>query len=131
MSQSLSTCAKCHIVNGAGKEVGPELSKIGSKLSRQAMFESILYPNAGISHNYESYTVIMNDGNIVTGLLASKTDDMVVIKNGEGVVRNIQQSDIEEMAKSPISLMPADLYKVMTQQQMVDVVEYLTTLKGE
>ena len=123
------TCAKCHIVNGKGKEVGPDLSKIGSKLSRQAMFESILYPNAGISHNYESYIVVLNDGNIVTGLLSSKTDDMVVIKNQEGVVRNIKQSDIDEMSKSPLSLMPTDLYKTMTQQQIVDVVEYLSTLK--
>lgn len=94
------------------------------------MFESILYPNAGISHNYESYIAVLHDGNIVTGLLVSKTDDLVVIKNQEGVVRNIQQSEIEELSKSPISLMPSDLYKTMTQQQMVDVIEYLTTLKN-
>ncbi len=40
------TCAKCHVVNGEGKEVGPNLSEIGKKLSREAIYEAILYPSA-------------------------------------------------------------------------------------
>ncbi|MCH7729107.1 MAG: c-type cytochrome, partial [Planctomycetes bacterium] len=36
-------CAQCHKVNKAGKEVGPDLSEIGGKLSRQALLESIIY----------------------------------------------------------------------------------------
>lgn len=38
------TCNKCHLVRGEGKQIGPDLTEIGSKLSREAMFESILYP---------------------------------------------------------------------------------------
>src|SRR5690606_10972385 len=38
---STGTCAKCHVVNGIGLNIGPELSEIGRKLSKQALFESI------------------------------------------------------------------------------------------
>ena len=123
------TCAKCHLVNKKGTEVGPDLSKIGAKLSRQAMFESIIYPSAGISHNYEMYSVVLADGNVIDGLITSRTDEKVVVKNKEGVVRELSTSDVEEIVKQPVSLMPADLYKLMTQQELVDVVEYMTTLK--
>ncbi|TWT32823.1 PVC-type heme-binding CxxCH protein [Blastopirellula retiformator] len=124
-----ATCAKCHVVNNAGKEVGPNLSEIGSKLSREAMFESILYPSAGISHNYENFAILLENGTAITGLLVSETDEAVTIKNQEGLVRSFSQDEIEEMRKLPTSLMPADLQKLMTVQELVDVVSYLETLK--
>ena len=49
----VGTCAKCHVVSGKGIEVGPNLTEIGTKLTKLAMYESILFPSAGISHNYE------------------------------------------------------------------------------
>ena len=123
------TCANCHIVNKAGKEVGPDLSEIGDKLSRQAMFEAVLFPSAAISHNYESYIVELKSGNFVTGLLVSKTPTEVVIKGADSILRKHPPKDIVEILKQPISLMPADLTKNLTAQDMVDVVEYLNTLK--
>ena len=123
------TCANCHVVGGKGKEVGPDLSQIGSKLSREAMFESIIYPSAGISHNYENYTAILNDGNVVTGLVTSKTDSQIVMKDAEGIQRTIKTEDLEELVKQPISLMANDISKLMTKQELVNVVEYMTTLK--
>ncbi|MFN3161593.1 MAG: PVC-type heme-binding CxxCH protein [Rubinisphaera brasiliensis] len=123
------TCSKCHQVNGLGKEVGPDLSEIGKKLSRQAMYESILYPSAGISHNYEAYTVITADGNILNGLMVSESEDELSIKNAEGIVKTISRDDVDDLVKQKISLMPADLQKVMTTQELIDVVEYMTTLQ--
>jgi putative heme-binding domain-containing protein len=123
------TCAKCHIVGGEGKEVGPNLSEIGGKLSREAMFESILYPSAGISHNYETYSVQLDDGNVVTGILVSETPAEVSIKGIDAIVRTYKRSQIEQMVKQKISLMPADLQKVMTAEELIDVVEYVSTLK--
>ncbi|MBL4883859.1 MAG: c-type cytochrome, partial [Planctomycetaceae bacterium] len=123
------TCAKCHIVNSLGKDVGPDLSEIGKKLSKQALFESILYPSAGVSHNYETYTALTVEGTTHSGLLISQTDDSVSIKNVDGIVKTIATDDLEDLVKQEISLMPADLQKVMTEKELVDVVEYLTTLK--
>lgn len=122
-------CAKCHVVNGQGKEVGPNLSEIGGKLSRQAFFESILYPSAGIAHSYETWSVVLESGNVVTGLKTSETPDSVTIKTADALVRTFPKSEVEELKRMNVSLMPADLQKTMTAQDLVDVVEYLTTLR--
>ncbi len=127
--ETTGTCAKCHVVNGQGKEVGPNLSEIGSKLSREAMFESILYPSAGISHNYETYQLLLDDGNTAQGILISQTPNEVSLKGNDAIVRTYKRSQIEQMEKQNISLMPADLQKVMTADELVDVVEYVSTLK--
>ncbi|MFT5322816.1 MAG: putative membrane-bound dehydrogenase-like protein, partial [Planctomycetaceae bacterium] len=127
--ETTGTCAKCHIVNKKGKDVGPDLSEIGSKLSRTAFFESILFPSAGIAHNYEMYSAVLNDGNVVAGLLISKTDQAVTIRNKEGINRTIPAGDVDQIVKQKISIMPADLQKLLSEQDLVDVVEYLQTLK--
>jgi putative membrane-bound dehydrogenase-like protein len=123
------TCAKCHVVNEQGKEVGPDLSEIGAKLSRESIFESILFPSAGISHNYETYAVATSDGNVLVGVLVSQTPESIGLKTGEAVLVTLQRSQIDEMRKQAISLMPADLQKAMTVQELLDVVEYVQTLK--
>ncbi len=126
---NMGTCFKCHKENGLGREVGPDLSEIGSKLSRQAMFESILYPSAGISHNYETYTLVLDSGTTVSGLKTSETEDTVSIKDSEAIVRTFKKDEVDEMVRKDTSLMPADLQKTMTAQELVDVVEYMQSLK--
>ena len=126
---STGTCVKCHQVNGFGKQVGPDLSEIGKKLSRKAMYDSIIFPSAGISHNYETYVIATTSGNQATGLLVSKTKEAITLKGADAIARTFKMSDVEFMKKQTVSLMPADLAKTMTAKELVNVVEYMLTLK--
>jgi putative membrane-bound dehydrogenase-like protein len=128
---TVGTCAKCHQPNGDGKDVGPDLSAIGDKLARQAMFETILYPSAAISHNFETFVVITDEGLSHSGILVSATDSEVKLKDENGIVRTIPADAIEEQSKSDTSLMPADIQKLLTAQELVDIVEYMSTLKAK
>ena len=127
--RTTGTCANCHVLNGEGKEVGPNLSEIGKKLSREAMLESILYPSAAISHNFESYVVETVGGNRETGLLVSDTPQAVTLKGADGIVRTFKRDDIDRIRKSPVSLMPEDLHKQLTPQDIADLLDFLQTLK--
>ena len=126
---TVGTCAKCHKVKGEGKEVGPDLSEIGSKLGKEALYVSILDPSAGISHNFETHLLLLEDGTSFSGILVSETEQEMSVKTAEAIVRKIPRDEITAMKKQPISLMPADLQKSLTAKNLVDVVEFLTTLK--
>jgi putative heme-binding domain-containing protein len=123
------TCAKCHQINGEHKNVGPDLSEIGKKLAKEALYEAILYPSASIAHNYETWLVETKKGTQAQGLLVSKTAEEITIKDAESIVRTFKTAEVDTITRSPISLMPADLHLLMTTQELVDVVEYLVTLK--
>jgi putative heme-binding domain-containing protein len=124
------TCANCHQVSGQGKQVGPDLTEIGSKLSREALFESILYPSAGISHSYETYVLALTTGNIVSGILVSETPQAVIIRTDDAITRTFARGEIEQMRQQPVSLMPADLQKTMSTDDLADVVAYMETLRA-
>jgi putative heme-binding domain-containing protein len=127
----VGTCAKCHVVQGEGKMVGPDLSGIGAKLSREALYESILAPSAAISHNYEAWTALTKDGRAITGLLVSKTPQQIVIRGADGVDATVAGDDLEELIRQPVSLMPADLASTLSAEELVDVVTWLETLRGQ
>ncbi|HBJ37454.1 MAG TPA: hypothetical protein DDZ51_22405 [Planctomycetaceae bacterium] len=124
-----ATCSNCHIVNQFGKQVGPDLSEIGSKLSSEAMYVSILDPSAGISHNYETYIALLDSGQVLSGVLISQTDDLVILRTAEAIDRTLAANDIVEMKKSEKSTMPEGLHQTVDRQGLVDIVEYMTTLR--
>ena len=123
------TCAKCHKVGQEGKEVGPSLSEIGTKLSKEALFTSLLDPSAGVSHNYETYALVTLDGNIITGIKINETKDEVTLRTAEGIDKTVTQSNVDELIKTGVSLMPADLQRLLSVQELVDIVAYLSALK--
>ena len=122
-----SQCAKCHPINGQGKDVGPDLGQVGTKLARAAIFEAILYPSAAISYNYESYVVLLDNGQKSSGLLVNKNDRELQLRDAEGNLRKFEMARVKSLERQSVSLMPANLHQVMTSQQLVDLVEYLSS----
>lgn len=122
-------CIKCHQVRGEGIDFGPNLSEIGTKLGKDALFESILDPSAGISFGYEAWQIELKNGDEAYGLISSETEDDLTIKAVGGVTTRFKKADIAMRTKQKLSIMPAGLQQNMTAQELVDLVEYLATLK--
>ncbi len=62
-------------------------------------------------------------------MLVSKTDSELILKDTSAIVHTLKVEELEEMKSLSTSLMPDDLQKLLSAQDLVDVVEYLTTLK--
>ena len=124
-----ATCSTCHIINGQGTSFGPELSEIGAKLPKDALYTSILYPSAGISFGYEGWIISTKDGDDLDGMIASETADQLILKRAGGVTTPLKKSDIKDKRQMTLSVMPENLQQQMSTQDLVDLVEYLSTLK--
>jgi putative heme-binding domain-containing protein len=122
-------CLACHTVRGAGGHVGPDLSMIGKKASRQNLFESILFPSKAVANEYLNWIIETKDGLSLTGLIVEETADHVTLRDANGKDTRLGKADIESRTKSPNSLMPNDLLAYMTEDDLVDIVSYLYTLK--
>ncbi len=125
-------CSSCHVGgNGVGTDFGPGLSDIGNKLSKQFLYSNIIYPSAGISFGYEGYTVKTKDGSTYTGYILSRTEDEITLKMMGDIQKDIELSNVESMVAMEKSLMTEGLHKVMSEDDLVDLVTYLETLKIE
>ena len=122
-------CKNCHRVQQAGKQVGPELTAIGKKYDRGQLLESILEPSKRIEPEYVMYLVETRDGRLLTGLLAHKDDNEVVLQDAAGQLTRIPAAQIEQLVPQRQSLMPDLLVRDLTAQQLADLLAYLSSLK--
>ena len=122
-------CSGCHQVNGRGVEFGPRLSEIGAKLGKDALYVAVLDPNAGISFGYETWQIELKNGDEASGLLASETEEDVIIKAGGGISLRYKKSEISRREKLKTSSMPTGLEQAMSTQDLVDLIEFLSSLK--
>jgi putative heme-binding domain-containing protein len=120
-----SQCATCHKVDGQGQEVGPELTTIGKMRSRELLLESLLEPSRRVDPQYQSYLVRTQSGKSLTGLLATRDDKAVVLKDAQGKLQTIEKDDVESIEASRQSIMPAGLLRDLTPQDAADLLEYL------
>jgi putative heme-binding domain-containing protein len=124
-----AACIKCHRVGTEGVDFGPGLSEIGTKLARQAILESILDPSAGIAFGYEAWSVETRGGDEEFGIIASETAEELALKQQTGVVLRLKKLEVTRREKQKLSVMPSGLAQLLTRQELIDLVEYLTTLK--
>ncbi|MDB6173461.1 MAG: hypothetical protein JWL59_2772 [Chthoniobacteraceae bacterium] len=124
-----TTCVSCHRAGAAGVDFAPALSEIGSKLGKDALYESIINPNAGISMGFETWLIETKNGGAAMGLIRSETAEELVLALPMGITNKFSKKEIAKREKLPNSIMPSGLNQALSQQDLVDMVEYLASLK--
>ncbi|HBE67613.1 MAG TPA: glucose dehydrogenase [Planctomycetaceae bacterium] len=122
------SCVRCHKISGQGGEVGPELTKIAADKDRSYLLEAIVLPNKTIAKNYETTMLLLESGEVVSGILRSETEDEIEVLNADGKTITVDPYEIVGRKKGDSS-MPADLIKMMSRRELRDLVAYLSTLK--
>ncbi|MCA9115998.1 MAG: PQQ-dependent sugar dehydrogenase [Planctomycetaceae bacterium] len=122
-------CRNCHRIEGQGRELGPDLSGIGKKLTRPQLLESLLEPSKRIEAKYVVHLVETTRGLVHTGLLVRRDDTEVVLADARGKEIRIPADEVEEVVPQRQSLMPDLLLRDMTADQVADLLEFLSSLK--
>lgn len=122
-------CLKCHVISGTGGQIGPDLSAIGKKASKQDLIESILNPSKAIADQFANWQIETKSGLSLSGLLIEETPSAITLRDGNGKDTKIDKKDIEGREKSKKSFMPDNLLAYMTEDDLVDIVAYLLELK--
>jgi putative heme-binding domain-containing protein len=117
-------CASCHAVDGAGGQLGPDLSGIRNQPA-EAILLHVLVPDYEITPGYQSYTVETRDRRTLFGRLESEAPNSVTLRDGSSQRHAILRSDLLSMSASPRSLMPAELERAMSEQDLADLIAYL------
>jgi putative membrane-bound dehydrogenase-like protein len=121
------SCANCHKVGDAGHAVGPELASVANKSPRDLLI-AVLDPNREAQPVFTNYTALLDDGRIVTGIIAAETASTVTFRRAEAKEDVILREQIAELQSSGQSLMPVGMEKDVTAEQLADVIAYIKSL---
>ncbi len=123
-------CTSCHLFNGKGGALGPDLSSVGSKMNAEALLVEILEPSKVISEQHASSVLVLKNGTVVVGREVGGDEETThVVSNPDKIddVTIIKRSDIAQRSKSDVSLMPKNLLNVLEEEEILDVLMYLTS----
>ena len=120
-------CIKCHAVSGAGGDVGPDLSAVGSTSPVDYVITSILHPDLSIKENFLTRSFVTSEGKIYQGIVVDRDDNRIVVKEASGQKSTIATADVEQEAEGR-SLMPKGLAGFLTHAEFLDVVRFISQL---
>ena len=120
-------CAQCHKFAGEGGSVGPELTRVASRLQPREILESMILPSKVIAEGYAATEVETKSGTSVSGRVVREDDHTLVLlpqtANAEPIT--IKKNDIRRRELSKISNMPTGILNTLQTNQVLDLLAYL------
>ena len=137
-------CGRCHMVNGRGGILGPELSRVAAGRSDAYLIESIREPDKDLTHFppdpnnhfgptmiYDTVTVTMASGEKVRGIARNEDTFSIQLLDTEQHLRVFRKSELKDIAHERKSVMPRYSEKMLNAYDLQDLVAYLGSLRGE
>ena len=124
---SAAVCYACHKFDGKGIDFGPDLTTYAKQQSLETLILNIAQPSNNISHGFEGTRVVLDDGMVITGMVLSSGDPLM-IKSMGGVVQSIPRQRIKEEKQLDRSLMFTASQMGLTEQSVADIAAYLRSL---
>jgi putative membrane-bound dehydrogenase-like protein len=119
------TCVTCHRLENEGVEVGPDLLSALRTKTREGLIIDILDPSREVDPRYVNYLVTTKSGRVFTGMIAVETPSSITLRRAEKAEDTILRTQIEEVQATAKSLMPEELEKQLSKQDLADVIAYL------
>lgn len=117
-------CQQCHTLYDAGGKVGPDLTG-SNRGDLDYILENMVDPNAVIPNDYRSSTVETKDDRVLTGIVKSENANALTIVTANEAV-TLPRNEIASVRLSDISMMPEGLLAPLADQEVRDLIYYLS-----
>ena len=134
-------CASCHIVDGQGGSLGPELTSIGRLRGVEYLRQSVVDPGAALPRGtlpipargfseFLPVLVVTREGREVRGMRINEDNFTIQLRDAANTLYSLRKSELEHIEKQPgKSLMPS-LGNRLAGSDLNDLVAYLSSLRG-
>ena len=121
------SCTKCHAVNKAGGQIGPDLTPVGANSPMEYLVNALFDPDAQIKEAFITRTVTTLEGRVFQGITIDRTDQKLVLRNTDSQLIEIPITEIDEEVEGK-SLMPKGLPTLLTESETLDLLKFLSVL---
>lgn len=118
-------CAKCHRYGDSGENMGPDLTSVSRRFTKQEILQSILFPSHVIPSQYATRVVLTSDGRSFAGLVGAGAEGEKVVLQADGRKVTISEDNIDEIVPSRVSAMPDGLLDELSLEEIADLFAYL------
>jgi len=125
-----ANCTRCHIVNGRGGQLGPDLSRIGSGRPRAGLLSKLRGTSETIRPGYESVTLVTREGERIRGVRKNEDEFSIQIMDTRERLQGFLKANLNELTMDKQSLMPVYGPERLNDRDLDDLLRYLGGLRG-
>ncbi len=137
-----ANCSLCHMVDGRGGRLGPELTSVGASRTRAALIESVRNPSQRLAwgltdstkefpQEYESVTVITADGKEIKGVTLNEDSFSVQIMDTGEQIHLLEKDKLRSFRKTRESAMPAYGMSTLSEKDLDDILAFLVSVRAK
>jgi putative heme-binding domain-containing protein len=124
-----SGCFDCHRIGNRGSRLGPDLSGIGGRRTTVRLQQALLAPDDEVLFENRFVRFVTRDGATITGRLLNQDAISVQLINPKEELKSYIRTNLRDYTIVDKGLMPSVQGK-LTEQQVADIVTYLSSLQG-
>lgn len=135
-------CSTCHMVEGKGGRLGPDLTMAGSSRAADYLIESVRQPSRRLaqgiseamkefSQEYETVKVETTVGQKFTGVILNEDSFTVQMLDTSEQLHLFQKDQLRHFEKSRESLMPAYDQKMLSDKDLQDIIAFMLSIGAE
>jgi putative heme-binding domain-containing protein len=109
--------------------VGPDLSHIGAIRTPRDLLEAIVRPSASFVRSYEPSVVVTTDGRSFQGVVREEPGGLVAVQTSATSLERLPRETVESIEPGRVSLMPQGYDRLLTPQELADLVAFLHRAK--
>lgn len=121
-------CNRCHVVQGEGGDIGPDLTQLGTRFSSKDILEAIITPNKVVSDQYAATVFNLKNGETVLGRLISEDETSYSISINPftpSELQRVRKADVASKKYSAASMMMPGLINSLNRNELKDLMAYL------
>lgn len=119
-------CSECHMVQGLGGFLGPDLSNYGANHSVAEVRDAIVSADKRSNSHRVSAKATTKDGHTIYGVVRNEDNFSIQLQSLDGTLHLLMKSDLADFVFDSKSLMPADYATKLSKQELDHLVAYLT-----
>ncbi len=124
-------CSECHMVQGLGGFLGPDLSNYGASHSVHEVRNAIVSADKRSGPRKAVAKVTTRDGQTVSGLVRNEDNFSLQLQTLDGTFHLLNKADVSEVASDSKPLMPSDYATKLSEKELDHVVAYLLSVAHE
>lgn len=129
--ESKGACATCHIVDGHGGNLGPDLTNIGTRRSAAYLREALIDPGAAVTEDFLVVALVTKDGRRIRGIRANEDSFTIQVRDSSGAFHSVRKSDLSELKKEFSSSLMPSYRESLSSSEIDDMVAFLAGLRGQ
>jgi putative heme-binding domain-containing protein len=137
-----AACSTCHMIQGKGGRLGPDLTTTGASRSTEYLVDSVRSPSRRLAQGileamkefpqeYEAVTVVTADGSKLIGVVLNEDQFTLQMMDTREKLHLFEKNKLRSFEKTRESLMPTYDEKALSDKDLQDLIGYLQSVGAQ